>query len=143
MIKFLIENGYDHETFLKDDSLIFAASNDFTDIIEYMIKEGKDINQSFGKEKGYTALREAAYLNYTESVELLCKLGADVNISNKYDTPLYSAAAEGNLETVKILISYGADVNKASKYGITPYEISEKYGYNQVATYLGKHGAKN
>lgn len=143
VIKFLIENGYDHETFLKDDSLIFAASNDFTDIIEYMIKEGKDINQSFGKEKGYTALREAAYLNYTESVELLCKLGADVNISNKYDTPLYSAAAEGNLETVKILISYGADVNKASKYGITPYEISEKYGYNQVATYLGKHGAKN
>lgn len=143
VIKFLLENGYDHETFLKDDSLIFAASNDFTDIIEYLIKEGKDINQSFGKEMGYTALREAAYLNNTESVELLCKLGADVNISNKYDTPLYSAAAEGNFETVKILVSYGADVNKASKYGITPYEISEEYGHNQVATYLREHGAKN
>ncbi len=143
VIKFLLENGYNHEIFLKDNSLIFAASNDFTDVINYLIEKGKDINQSFGEETGYTALREAAYLGYTESVELLCKLGADVNILNKYDTPLYSASAEGNLETVKILVDYGADVNKANKYGITPYEISTKFGHNHVAAYLLSHGAKN
>ena len=143
IIKFLLENGYDHEVFLKDNSLIFAASNDFTNIIKYLIEKGKDINQSFGEEIGYTALREAAYLGNTESVELLCKLGADVNILNKYDTPLYSASAEGNLETVKILVNYGADINKANSCGITPYEVSTKFGQKQVAEYLLSHGAKN
>lgn len=144
VIKYFLDNGFDRKTFLKDDSLIYAAEGNFVDIIKYLIEQGKDIEKRlYDYSDGCTALRMASQVNSIESVELLCKLGADVNISNQFDTPLYSAAAEGNLETVKILVNYGADVNKANKYGITPYEISEKYGHNQVSMYLLEYGAKN
>ena len=140
IIKYLLENGYDKETFLKDNSLIFAASNDFTEIIKYLIEKGKDIDQPFDNIKGYTALREAAQVNSVESVALLCSLGANVNAEG-LDTPLYIAATEGNFEIVKLLVDNGANVNYSNKFGTTPYKIATFFDQNEIADYLLKHGA--
>ncbi len=139
IIKHLLENGYDKKVFLEDDSLIFAASNDFTDVIKYLIENEKEIDKPFGKRKGYTALREAAQINNLESAKLLCELGANVN-SEGVDTPLYSACAEGNFEIVKLLIDNGANVNYKNKYGVTPYEIAKFANHTEIADYLLKHG---
>ncbi len=140
IIKYLLENGYDKEIFLKDNSLVFAASNDFTEIIKYLIENGKDIDQPFDNIKGYTALREAAQVNSVESATLLCSLGANVNAEG-LDTPLYIAAAEGNFEIVKLLVDNGADVNYSNKFGTTPYKIAKCFDQNEIADYLLEHGA--
>lgn len=140
IIKYLLENGYDRETFLKDNSLIFAASNDFTEIIKYLVESGKNIDQPFGNKKGYTALREAAQVNSVKSAALLCSLGANVNAEGE-DTPLYIAAAEGNFEIVKLLVDNGADVNYFNKFSTTPYKIAKCFKQNEIADYLLEHSA--
>lgn len=146
IIKYLIENNYNKGIFLNDNSLIFAASNNFTDIIRYLIEKGKNIEHFFIQKRdddfcvkhGYTALREAAQVNSIESVKLLCELGANVNVEGE-DTPLYSAAAEGNFEIVKILFAHGANANYTSRFGVTPYQIADCYHNKDIVDYFSKH----
>ena len=144
-IKCLLSNGFDNKIFLNDNSLIYAAINNFPKVIEYLIDVGKNIEQFFDSEKinrhTYTALRMAVQENSIESVKLLCELGANVNMQG-FDTPLYCASGEGHFEIVKILISYGADVNLGNDKGTTPYEIAKAYKHFEIANYLLEHGAK-
>lgn len=139
-IKCLLKNGYDRETFLKDNSLIIAAVNNFPDIIKFLIEQGKDIDQA--DSCGFNALRMGAQENSVECVKLLCELGANVDPQTECDTPLYSATAEGNLEVVKILIKYGANVNYKNEFGTTPLRIAKTYKHKNIAEYLLAHGAK-
>lgn len=166
ILKYLIENGFDKKIFLNDNSLIYAASRNFTEIIKYLVEQGKDIEQkqkavpvmqhyypdgdcyteNISEEQklntiGPNALRMAAQENSIESVKLLCKLGANVNVDDGFGTPLYSAAGEGNLEIVKILLEYGADINCVNENNVTPYHIAICYGHKEVAEYLLSCGA--
>lgn len=137
IIKILLEKKYDQKVFLEDDSLIFAANNDFADIVEYLIVNKKNIDHRMNnKSDEYTALRIAAQENNIDTVKLLCKLGVNVNIETKYDTALYCAAAEGHLEVVKTLVEFGANINYKNKYGTTPYEIAIKFNNMEIAKYL-------
>ena len=145
-IKLLMKNQACKNDFNHDNSLIAAAINGFPEVVKYLIEQGKDIEsvEDFHDEKGptlgFTALRAAVQEGETETVELLCEMGANVNAEGD-DTPLYCAAAEGYLDIVKILIDYGAYVNKAVEYGTTPLHIACCWEQYDVAKYLLEHGA--
>ena len=142
IIKYFFKNGFKKEIFLSDNSLIYAASSNFPEIIRYLVNEGKDIEQHlYNKIEEDTALQMASQNNSIDCVKLLCELGANVNVQTT-DTPLYIAAGQGNFEIVKILISYGADINKGNDIGTTPYTIAKTYKHSKIAEYLLKHGAK-
>lgn len=167
MLKYFIEEcKFDREIFLSDNSLIYAASSNHPQIIKYLIKQGKNIEQrqksppltqhwapdgvyytavmseeARKKRQGSTALRLAAQENSIESVKVLCELGANVEVDYGFATPLYSAASEGHLEVAKILIEHGADVNHACG-DITPYRIAKINKHTEVANYLLSCGAK-
>ncbi len=167
ILKYLIEGcKFDKKAFLSDNSLIYAAINNYPEIIKYLINQGKDIEQrqispplsqheapdgvyytpvmseeERKKRKGSTALRLAVQENSIESVKILCERGANLEVDYGMSTPLYSAAAEGHLEIVKILIEYGANLNHTFN-GTTPYQIAKTYKHSNIADYLLNCGAK-
>ena len=63
---------------ITDKSFYLAIQQDNADVVEFLIKNGEDVNKidllSF-----YTPLMKAAYYNSKNSAEILIKNGADIN----------------------------------------------------------------
>lgn len=66
-----------------------------------------------------------------EEMELLLKLGADVNYTDKHDNSLLMLAVGADRQHyiygpqyIKLFIKYGADVNLANKKGLTPIDLA-------------------
>ena len=79
-----------------------------------------------------------------EAVRYLTKIGANVNV--KYneppdDTPLHSAAENGNLEIVKCLIENGALINEKGNNGCPPLSAAVCEGEFEVVKFLIENGA--
>ncbi|WP_333023417.1 ankyrin repeat domain-containing protein [Wolbachia endosymbiont of Pentidionis agamae] len=74
---------------------------------------------------GDTALHLAVVRDDLNSVKLLIKGVADVDVKNKYDaTQLHAASIRGNLEIAKFLFDHGADVNAQAVNGFTPLNLA-------------------
>jgi ankyrin repeat protein len=88
-------------------------------------------------------LRDAVMRNHSIDVELLIKMGADVNaiISSFLDTLLHHAAFRGHEEVVDILIRAGAKVDEKDAYGKTPLHWSAEGGHEKVVENLIRAGA--
>ena len=87
--------------------LIYAATNGFLHIIEYLLDEKVDINAI--SPNGTTALMMAVRSNHFDAVELLLKRGANVTISNENgENALYWAEKAGYINVVGLLKKYGA-----------------------------------
>jgi ankyrin repeat protein len=68
-------------------------------------------------------------------IDLLIKLKADVNSSDKYRrTPLHAATMNGNTDIVKRLLESKSDFNAASLTASrsTPLEIAQAKGYDEI-----------
>jgi len=68
---------------LKRNLLYIAARNGHTDICEYLINKGIEINDI--QNTGSTPLHGAVYYGQTKVVQLLLNYGAKTNIRNKYN----------------------------------------------------------
>ena len=110
-------------------------------LIEVFIAE-KGVDMTVGQ-GGDTMLMLAANKGYTETVELLIKHGANLNIqSNDGDTALILAANKGYTETVELLIKHGANLNIQSNDGNTALIIiASNFGSTRTVEHLIKHGA--
>ena len=63
----------------------------------------------------------AALRGETKSIEMMLKLGADVNASDEQGkTPLHDACLKGHSETVRLLLDHGANIGARDKSGATP-----------------------
>ncbi len=82
-------------------TLMFAAEQGHTDVVETLIQTGASVNRQDWK--GYTALMSAAKNGHLDTVISLIKLGADVNIRNSDDKK--SALELTNVEGIKYLIN--------------------------------------
>lgn len=63
---------------------------------------------------GATALHNAAYGGFSEIVEALIQAGADINLSNRYYSPIQVAIMKGRHKVVKILLNANAIVDNDS-----------------------------
>jgi truncated hemoglobin YjbI len=113
-------------------------------VIEAVSKEPKLIRHRFA---GKTLLHAASATGCVEVVELLLRLGADANVTDRGGHgPLYSLANECAAATgpqiVTALIAAGADVNACG--GVTratPLHMAARRGYVEIALALLDHGA--
>ena len=126
-------------------ALLIASREKHKDIVEYLIKNGADVNAK--SDRGDTALMFASLVGEKEIVELLINNGADVNAkSNKGFTALMRASFdarddEKHREVIKILIKHGADVNAKSESGNTALKLATESKHKEIADILIKAGA--
>jgi ankyrin repeat protein len=80
----------------------------------------------------------------TNMVELLLKLGADINgVNNDNETALYRASMWGRADMVKLLLVHKADVNAGAKSGRSPaLEVAALNAHAAAVELLLAHGAK-
>lgn len=139
--------------------LHFAAQAGQTDIVEYLITNGADVNAE--NIEGKAPLQFAADNDHKEIVKLLIDKGADVSLHvathmgdlarakslieegagvNAEDfggeTPLHIAAAKGHKEIAELLIAKGADVNTKNNWDWTPLHTAAAKGHKDIVEYL-------
>lgn len=86
---------------------------------------------------GNTSLLVAAFSNKPETVEYLCKKGADVNAQNNdRTTALISAAYYNLLDVAKVLVKYNPDKKIKDRFGNTALDYAEKYKYASMISLL-------
>lgn len=94
--------------------------------VDRLIKEGADVNVSFGP--GDSALH---YFEDVDIIEKLLKNGANVNQNNSYsETPLMHAVSYyKHVEVVKVLLIHGANVNVSNRRRNTPLDMALRSSY--------------
>jgi len=124
----------------KDKPLGDVASEDYLDIVKFLIKNGANINLQ--DKSGYTRLYYAITLSPKSVVELLIKNGADINLQdNNNNTPLHIALLLEKLDVAKLLIKNKAKINEKNKYDQTPLNLAASKGHQTIAITLIKKGA--
>ena len=90
-----------------------------TDAVNILLERGADPSFKCVTSPYQYPIQAAAYMDYVDTVQLLCNYGANVNASGGiYHTALQAAAADGSPEILEILIAHGAVVNLVGgKYG--------------------------
>lgn len=76
---------------------------------------------------GLTALHQCCIDGTAETVALLLKYGADINVTDQdLWTPLHAAATCGHFKVVTMLVKAGADVTAVNGDGDMPHDITEE-----------------
>lgn len=103
--------------------LMMASWYQRKELVSLMLQREADVNAL--AKNGDSALIPAAQQSRDgETVDLLIRAGADVNIRTKYgSTPLSVATFYGNERAVKLLVAAGADLDAKTDEG-TPLEIA-------------------
>lgn len=84
----------------------------------------------------------AACHNYTETVRVLLKQGAKINLQcPKKVTALMLAAAHGCVDTVNVLLAQGAEINLQDEFGRTALMYAASFGQTKTALVLLAQGA--
>lgn len=90
---------------------------------------------------GNTALMYAVMFGKTETIELLIKNGANVNVLNRYEsTPLIKAAIKNDVASAKLLLDSGADIELGQKNG-TPLMWAALNRRNEMIKFLVANNA--
>ncbi|MBS1988110.1 ankyrin repeat domain-containing protein [Candidatus Dependentiae bacterium] len=126
--------------------LASAASNNRTDVVEFLLEEGADVTTTNRFKQ--TVLITAVINKFTKIAELLLKNEVDVNIQDyEGNTALHYAARENNIKLVKLLLANKADVNLKNKAGHSPLDLALSIVHNEkravsIVILLLQHGAK-
>jgi ankyrin repeat protein len=106
-------------------------------IVEFLLKNGADVNAAARNAQKVTALHGAVARRDVEIVKMLLEGGADANAKQEHGfVPLHDAAANGNLALVQLLVSHRARADERSDDGKTPGEMAAERGHGQVAEWL-------
>lgn len=117
--------------------LHLAAYYGFTDIVDYIIEQGVDVNHLNAKND--TSLLWASRWGHRDTVRALLKLGASPSVENdKGSTALYWAVRYGHTETVDILAREGhANVSQTRKLGlVAPIVLACALGFVDIVPIL-------
>jgi ankyrin repeat protein len=135
LVKFLVEKGAYIQTTgytplhdaVRNSSLRRQSENSLTEMVEYFLSKGVDVNAAGDPLKGLgtTALHYAAMVGSKEIVKLLIENGAKVDArSQNSETPLFGTAIGGAVEAAKVLLDNGADVNARNDRNNTPLHFA-------------------
>ena len=124
-LKNYIENGADVNGKYDGKSLLHFAidncENNYSEIIEFLINSGANINscESYLKETPLHRLCARAKPRI-EIIKSLLDRGANVNIENvSGKTPIFYCNFNFSLELLDLLVKHGADINHTDKYNNT------------------------
>ena len=114
-----------------------AAAFGHEPVARYLHAQGADINSESNNGTGYTALTGAVAGGHFAVAKWLAEAGADVNHRYaKGNTPLLTAAANGNLEIVMTLLANHADLHAQTDDGKNALHFAEARNHQEVAEYL-------
>jgi len=123
-------------------ALAYAAAATKTDIVKALVEAHANVNKV--DNQGVPAIFHLSRNGQAESVELLIKYGADVNIASKRlgESPLSGACISGSLPTVMALLKAGANVNhQETDSGLSPLMIAAARGHDDIVIALLRYGA--
>ncbi len=114
-------------------------------VLRCLVAARADVNAREVGPRDRTALYFAADGGHAEAVEVLARLGGNLDAAaypGAFDTtPIWIAAQEGHTAVIEALGRLGADVNRAAKDGRTPVNIAAAQGHTAAIEALGKLGA--
>lgn len=117
-------NNLEERSFSGKTALLYAAESGFSDVVEFLLKDGAGINYV---EPEWTPLHLAASSSSAEVVRLFLNSGSEVNAQNYYgETPLMWAAARGATDVVELLLRRGARMDLKDTGGSTVHEWAAK-----------------
>ena len=123
-------------------ALASASDTGYTDIVEFLIGCGADVNAKRFDDH-FTPLLYACQSGHLEVARLLLDEGAVVDARSIYRaTPLMWAASQGHTELCSLLIERGADVNAYCIRGVTPLMMAAEAGQADIISLLLIFGAK-
>jgi len=114
--------------------LIWASGNDRPTAVKTLLDHGADPNAE--TDDNVTALISAVAASSLESVELLVKRGAKVNVNAGGVTPLHIAADNGNEKMISCLLEAGADPNTRDEEDLKPLQVAAAKGNRAVVEFF-------
>ncbi len=119
--------------------LHFAASGDHTEVIEYLIEKGADVNMK--SYFGMTPLHVAAQNGQQKVTELLIKKGAAIHVKDRSrHTPVFYAAFRGYTKVVELLLSKRMDIHVKGKNDMTLLHSAASGGHLILTRHLIEKG---
>jgi ankyrin repeat protein len=120
--------------------LVFAISDNQTQVAKMLIDYGSDINKLTAHYE--TPLLIAVKNQNIEITEALLRAGADVNFADRHEaTPLHYAAVYDYFQLADMLLYYDASIDVKTVDGSTPLFASTWAGNADIADLLIQNGA--
>lgn len=147
--KALIATGADLDAFENDryDAVTIASVANDVAMLKIALEAGAKAGQTTSRYDG-TALIAAAHLGHAEVVRTLIKAGAPLDhVNNLNWTALIESIVLGDgganhIACLKALIDAGADVNIADGNGVSPLQLAQRHGFDEMVRILKAAGAK-
>jgi len=117
-----------------EEAFIWACSNGFINIAEWLLSKKTDINISVNNEQ---AFRSSCANGNLQVLKWLIQLKPDINISILEERAFTNACSTGNLEIVKWLYEYkpAIDITAENHYSIC---IAYQYKHYNIVDYLSE-----
>ena len=116
--------------------LIDAAASGDLDGLRALF-ETSELDLNVRDRRGRTALMAATYANQPETVDLLLRAGADVDLQDDMlNNPFLYAGAEGLMEILKLTHRAGADPTIRNRYGGVAIIPASEKGHLEAVQYL-------
>jgi ankyrin repeat protein len=123
-------------------AMMSASENGYTDIVEFLISKGADVN--FTGLAGETPLSLSSKNGHKDVIELLISTGADIHARDSSYPILCITLNSGQRDIAKLLIEKGADLNAIGyphRNIHTPLCIAVQRGYKNIVELLIAKGA--
>lgn len=121
--------------------LLLAAESGKLDLITALV-QGGDVNVNSEDEDGYTGLLFASENGQDDAVELLIRLGAEVDAKNVAgESSIWLASRYGHEAIVRTLIENGADLDSSDELDQTAISAAAEGGHLRVVEILLEKGA--
>jgi len=134
----LVQGGCDVavQDFTGHTALQRAASEGHVDIVKYLINQGASVDHQ-DEVHGNTALHEAAWKGFSQTVTVLCRAKANFYIKNRGGfAPLHLCCQSGHNGSCRVLLLNGCKPDIKNNYGDTPLHTSARYGHAGVIRIL-------
>ena len=141
IVKLYLEKGENvSDITYRNGYLLFSSAYHKTpELLNLLLKHGLKVDRYFREDyKDKSALHPAAGRCRLETIKILLREGALINIHDKFDgnTPLISAAKGSCLKAIILLVENGAEVNAVNRNGYTALIYSAFHGDADAVSYL-------
>ena len=122
--------------------LYTASKNGQLDVVQSLLEQGSDVNETSSIGSRRSALHAAAVAGKLEVAKFLIERGAYVNMRSRGGwIPLHHASATGNLDVTQLLLDHDSDIEAKTRHGWTALHLASAEGHLHIAQLLAERGA--